>query len=1454
MIEKTTNGPWIVRGRAMVLTFILLMSAYSARAQICPYWVEKHPPGMPPSRDSFAMAYDGFRKRLVVTGGFVGPPYDNGSFIGGTWEFDGTNWAHLDPPGERRRIYANMVYDERRRVCVLFGGTDNFILSASSAETVEWNGQAWTLRTPAQSPPPREVFGMAYDSARGVTVLFGGFQSNADGTVITALGDTWEWDGNNWTLRNTVGPSPRDNVAMAFDSTRRVTVLFGGAEMTSTAYKTDTWEWDGNSWSLRSNDFPHLDLVNPPIMAFDKARGALLLFTRSARRDGISGLTVALVYDTRSWDGNTWTLRDSYEIPNDQDEFEEDQITYDNDRGMVVRLGGFGFDTLPSHLWEWPGGAGPTITQQPADQTVSMCEVAEFHVETTSNGPLHYQWRFGGVNAEDYGARVTRGAHSSTLTIDASTQMPGFGENAVDVIVSDDCGSTISEPASWTVTSHEYWNDVTPQLTAMPSPRKGHAMAYDSTRGRTVLFGGNQNTTHNRETWEYDGVNWNLVADSGPTPRSGHALSYGPIDGAGHMGIVLFGGRDNSDFYFGDTWVWDGHTWQVIVPAALPRARAGHSMAYDPNLNRVVMFGGAVTGVYFGDTWEWDGTNWNLVNSGAFAPSPRDQHVMVYNPVRGRVMLYGGDTFNALPTPTYHFFTDTWEWHGESDTWVKLSDTGPANSLHPFIAFDGARSELRMFGGYGDDGYFIDENPWTYVWHEPSKTWISTDANGPPARDEGAMVYDEQHEDIVLFGGWDRYTLIPGTPYPRHPIYGDTWHYRVKRPEVREQTLEGTARACDYFRMGLDAYTPPGMPVGYQWRKNTEEISPFTPGIFGANTDTLTINRLVPSDSGVYDAFVFNNECSILSDPIDLHVIPPHVQNVAVATTPGSGVAQVCTIASLNANVSGVPTFYYQWMRDGFNLINNERIHGSTSQTLQLGPLLLSQGGIDYGVRSWNDCAQADNTPTAGFQVVPKPWTAVSSSGPSPRSLQAMAYDSKRGVTVMFGGNTPGPTFNRETWEWNGNTWTLRSNTGPTARTGAGMAYDSDRGKCVLFGGQGIGSPSSIYGFLEDTWEWDGNSWTQRATTGPARRVVGAMTYDSAVKMTVLFSGYSDPPGGPYYIHDTWEFDGVLGTWTQVGTDLPGAAPGNYNAPGQMGYDSARNKRVVFNGWYLPGDIGAWHLRTFEWDGAQWVRVFPANDPRYHPGTPGGISWGNPGLLTWSGGIAYHQGRRMIILNNGRAPFNDGLQWTWGYDGAGWKLLSTGDGPPASFAGNLAYDSARNSLVQFGGGGPSGMSPSNTWELTDADQVAIVKPHLPAGIEHGGTAIFSVVASGAPLLTYQWRRNGVNFNNGPRITGATGGILTITDVTLADAGQYDVVVTNECGSVTSTTARLAVPVTIFGDGNLDGIVDLLDFDLMQACQLGPSIPFHDGCEPFDFDLDGDVDIMDYAEFQRAFRR
>jgi hypothetical protein len=67
----------------------------------------------------------------------------------------------------------------------------------------------------------------------------------------------------------------------------------------------------------------------------------------------------------------------------------------------------------------------------------------------------------------------------------------------------------------------------------------------------------------------------------------------------------------------------------------------------------------------------------------------------------------------------------------------------------------------------------------------------------------------------------------------------------------------------------------------------------------------------------------------------------------------------------------------------------------------------------------------------------------------------------------------------------------------------------------------------------------------------------------------------------------------------------------------------------------------------------------------------------------------------------------------------------------------------------------------------------------------GSNATFAV-ETGNSLNSFQWRFNGMD------LSGASNSVLALTNVQLTDAGEYDVVVTNYYGAVTSVVARLIV--------------------------------------------------------------
>ncbi len=86
------------------------------------------------------------------------------------------------------------------------------------------------------------------------------------------------------------------------------------------------------------------------------------------------------------------------------------------------------------------------------------------------------------------------------------------------------------------------------------------------------------------------------------------------------------------------------------------------------------------------------------------------------------------------------------------------------------------------------------------------------------------------------------------------------------------------------------------------------------------------------------------------------------------------------------------------------------------------------------------------------------------------------------------------------------------------------------------------------------------------------------------------------------------------------------------------------------------------------------------------------------------------------------------------------------------------------------------------------EPVAPVIVTQPASLEilRGETALFSVLASGTPPLRYQWTHDTLP------MAGATNDTLTLTNVSSADAGQYQVTVANALSSVLSDTAVLSV--------------------------------------------------------------
>jgi hypothetical protein len=175
----------------------------------------------------------------------------------------------------------------------------------------------------------------------------------------------------------------------------------------------------------------------------------------------------------------------------------------------------------------------------------------------------------------------------------------------------------------------------TPASTGGPAA-KGHVLVYDPAGARCLAAPGNG------EVWAWDGAAWSLVGAGGPE-TDGHSVAFDTARGR----LVC----DRAELY--KIAEWDGAAWHII-DVAYGRNVWDAAMVYDPRIGRCVRAGGIDSGDAFiftsPQTWEWDGQAWRIA---AGLSIGRTGHAMAWDPDRQRVVCFGGSTpGNAL--------ADTW--------------------------------------------------------------------------------------------------------------------------------------------------------------------------------------------------------------------------------------------------------------------------------------------------------------------------------------------------------------------------------------------------------------------------------------------------------------------------------------------------------------------------------------------------------------------------------------------------------------------------------------------------------------------------------------------------------------------------------------------------------------------------------------------------------------------------
>ncbi|MBP7433123.1 hypothetical protein KA996_06220 [bacterium] len=546
----------------------------------------------------------------------------------------------------------------------------------------------------------------------------------------------------------------------------------------------------------------------------------------------------------------------------------------------------------------------------------------------------------------------------------------------------------------------ENWTKLEPSVS--PSARFNHSMIYDSKRGKILLFGGETDSGYLDETWEWNGESWSLIAPQNkPSPRSSHSMIYDTALGV----AILFGGKTflgSND----ETWVWDGKNWLELTPNKKPSRRWSSAMCYDSAKNRAVLFGGiAEVGneeeyEINNETWEWDGENWEKLEP-ENTPSPQYGHSMIFDSSYKKTVMFGG-----------FFSNETWEWNGEDWSLLNL-EANPSSRQFMGMVYDSAREKTVLISGMTDffDSLPIRNETWTW----DGEVWLEHASNSelkPSPRSRQGMAYNEATKNVVMFGGCGS------------GCYNDTWIWN----------------GAKWIKMMPSNFPDVEIDMSIAFNKDREEII-----LFGGDWDC--------SDK----TWLWNGSNWEL---LDLPEKPSARINSAMDYDFLRG--KIVMFGGELDNFEDINETW-EWNGDNWSMIEpqikppNTRYPVMAYDSAQEKMVLWTYENNGQ-VWEWNGVN----------------WTEIPSQNqPSSTSGHKMVYDKLREKMILFGGFGLSEHYN-ETWEWNGLLWKkLNLLESPTARSSHSMTYDSSNKKILLFGGTNLyGGPLFEQIYYDDFWEW----------------------------------------------------------------------------------------------------------------------------------------------------------------------------------------------------------------------------------------------------------------------------------------------------------------------------------------------------------------------------------------------
>lgn len=416
------------------------------------------------------------------------------------------------------------------------------------------------------------------------------------------------------------------------------------------------------------------------------------------------------------------------------------------------------------------------------------------------------------------------------------------------------------------------------------------------------------------------------------------------------------------------------------------------------------------------------------------------------------------------------------------------------------------------------------------------------------------------------------------------------------------------------------------------------------------------------------------------------------------------------------------------------------------------------------------------------------------------------------GTLLVIGGAEGGHSNAPGVAAWDGSSWTPLTMF-ESARINALAAYDV------------AGTPRLFAATEYDVRMWTGSAWENSG--GMLGNVTSLFTFDrdgdGPLARVLVATGYIPITSfGPAHAA---RFNGTA--WSSFGSQINGAVDASVAVP-QSSAPGAAQTLYAFAPIAGAPEPGSTYL--LRWNPPAWEIAVPTPVGRTHCAT------------------AYNAAGTMTILRGTDSAIEV-------LAGASFSEL-----PGGSATGNAVRALAIAPAGSLGSSSASLFAGGEFFYVGDVssrylawhrgpEATVVQQPRADEFVAAGRAARFIVVGDGVEPLSYQWRRNGAVLTDDGRISGSSTPQLTIDPVQFGDEGDFDAVVSNDCGESTSDAAHLIVtggdcPADIDGDR----VVALQDLAHLLA-RFGDSINVYGNQ---DINSDGQVDLQDLALLLAAF--